>query len=77
MKRKSFIRDDRLPMHASHVQLFDDFARGNAGNRKILIFGHVLIFYIENNIEKHFSYKETYTSKARPSNAYGIELYIR
>ena len=49
---KSLIRDDRLPMHVSHVQLFD-FARGNKHNRKILIFGHVVIFYIENNIEKN------------------------
>ena len=38
-------------MHVFRVQLFD-FARGNAGKRKVLIFGHVLIFYLENNIEK-------------------------
>ena len=50
---KTFIRDDRLHMHVSHVQLFD-FARGNKHNGKILIFGHVVIFYIENNIEKTF-----------------------
>ena len=50
---KSFIRDDRLPMHVSHVQLFD-FARGNKHDWKIFIFGHVVIFYIENNIEKTF-----------------------
>ena len=51
---KTFIRDDRLPMHVSHVQLFD-FSRGNELNLKILIFGHVDIFYIENNFEKTFS----------------------
>ena len=28
---KTIIRDDRLPMHVSHVQLFD-FARGNKHN---------------------------------------------
>ena len=28
---KTFIRDDRLPIHVSHVQLFD-FARGNEHN---------------------------------------------
>ena len=28
---KTIIRDDRLPMHVSHMQLFD-FARGNKHN---------------------------------------------
>ena len=50
---KPFIRDDRLPMHVRHVQSFD-FAGGNADIRKILIFGHVVIFNLENNIEKTF-----------------------
>ena len=50
---KAFIRDECLPMHVIHVQLFD-FARGIAGKRKVLIFGLVLIFYLENNIEKTF-----------------------
>ena len=50
---KTFIRDDHLPMHVSHVQLFD-FARGNKHSKKILIFGHDVIFYIENNIGKTF-----------------------
>ena len=49
---KSFILGDGLPMHANHVQLVN-FAGENAGNRKILIFGHVVIFYIEKNIEKN------------------------
>ena len=64
----SFIRDDHLPMH---VQLFD-FAQGHAGNRKILIFGLVVIFYIENNIEKknkktttRFSNIDTYVNKVK------------
>ena len=34
---KTFIRDDRLPIHVSHVQLFD-FARGNEHNWKNIDF---------------------------------------
>ena len=50
----SFIHDDCLPMHVNHVQLFD-FAPENTGNRKILVFGHVVIFYLEINIVKTVS----------------------
>ena len=53
---KISIRDDRLPMHVSHVQLFD-FSRENTCTWKILIFDHVVIIYIENNI--FFSNTET------------------
>ena len=84
---KTFIRNDRLPMHVSHVQLFD-FARGNKHNWKILMFGHVVIFYIENNIEKHFSNIKTYMDRVKHlecgqvyrltihRNAYADILYI-
>ena len=47
----SFIRDESLPMHVNHVQFFD-FARENPGYQNILIFGHVVICCIENNIGK-------------------------
>ena len=38
-----------------------NFARENAGNRKILIFAHVVIFYIENNTGKtYFQHRNWY-----------------
>ena len=61
---ETFIRDDRLPMHVSHVQLFD-FARGNKHIRKILIFGHVVIFYIEITLKKHFSNIKSYMDRVK------------
>ena len=45
--------------YARESRAIIDFARENAGNLKIFIFAHVVIFYKENNTEKHISNIET------------------
>ena len=50
---KSLIRDDRLPMHVNYVQLFILHVKMHV--TKILIFAHVVIFYMENTTKKHIS----------------------
>ena len=57
---KLLIRDDLSFTYALESRAIIDFARENAGNRKILIFSHVVIFYIQNLTEKkHISNIET------------------
>ena len=46
--------------HAREFRAVIDFARENASNRKLLIFTHVVIFYIENSTEKTYFHQRNW-----------------